>query len=83
MDRKTLEEYLQQAQGHVASGRQHIERQRLLVDKLDRDGHDTVAAELLLRTFALLAEGRPEVDRPKAEISAQAGDRSKPTLYRP
>lgn len=51
MDRKIVEDHLQQAREHVSSGRQHIKRQRVLVAELERDGHDTIAAELLLRTF--------------------------------
>lgn len=46
-----VEEHLLQAREHAALGKRHIERQRVLVSELERDGHDTTAALLLLRTF--------------------------------
>lgn len=51
MDRKIVEEHLQQARDHVALGREHLERQRVLVQRLTHDGHDGTEALKLLRTF--------------------------------
>jgi hypothetical protein len=51
MDRSMLEEYLRQARAHVERGKEHVIRQRALVEELERDGHDTTMARLLLRTF--------------------------------
>lgn len=46
-----VEEHLWQAREHVALGEQHVETSVVLVEKLERDGHDTTTALLLLRTF--------------------------------
>jgi hypothetical protein len=46
-----LEEHLRQARAHVELGKEHVIRQRALVERLERDGHDGTMARLLLRTF--------------------------------
>jgi len=45
MDRKSLtRRWLAQCEKHVAQGEAHVRRQRVLVAKLERDGHDDAAA---------------------------------------
>ena len=51
MDRTMLLDHLAQAERHVAQGDGHILRQRALIDRLHRDGHETSVAEDLLRRF--------------------------------
>ncbi len=46
-----LEQHLAQAEEHIALGQHHIARQRKLVAKLERDGHDTTDARRLLANF--------------------------------
>jgi hypothetical protein len=48
MDRSLLFELLAMTDRHVAEGEQHIARQRVLIDELERDGHDTKSAIELL-----------------------------------
>jgi hypothetical protein len=51
MDRTLLEEYLVEAERHVALGRRHITRQKELIAALERGGRDTTSAKALLTTF--------------------------------
>ena len=51
MERSILEQHLAQAEAHVAVGERHIARQRALVAKWERTGHDTTEARRLLHTF--------------------------------
>ena len=44
-------EHLSQAERHVAEGEMNVERQRILVENLAREGHDTERAEALLKQF--------------------------------
>jgi hypothetical protein len=41
MDRAMLKRHLAQAKVHVEVGRKHIVRQRKVIAKLERHGHDT------------------------------------------
>jgi hypothetical protein len=51
MDRSLLEQMLAQSREHVARGEEHLARQRLLIDELERDGHDSSQAWHVLRTL--------------------------------
>lgn len=51
MDRKIVEDHLRLAKEHAARGRQHVARQREIVDELEHDGHDTMMARTLLKTY--------------------------------
>jgi hypothetical protein len=52
IDRQLWEEYLAQAERHVADGEQHVARQRrAIVAELERDGHDASIARELLKIF--------------------------------
>ena len=51
MNRELLERSLAQAERHVIQGERHVARQRDLVARLERDGHDTSQAIQLLRQF--------------------------------
>jgi hypothetical protein len=51
IDRKLWHEHLAQADRHVAEGKQQVARQREIVAKLERDGHNAAAARDLLRLF--------------------------------
>jgi hypothetical protein len=43
--------HLEETDRHIAVGREHIARQREIINELDREGHDTSAAKQLLETF--------------------------------
>jgi hypothetical protein len=51
MDRAVLLQHLAQAERHVAEGEQHLLRQEELIAELDRDGHDTEKARVILDTL--------------------------------
>ena len=51
MDKALVRDHLEQARRHVADGDKHVARQRQLVAKLDRDGHDSSEARRLLEQF--------------------------------
>jgi hypothetical protein len=51
MDRAVLLQHLAQAERHVAEGDQHLLRQEELIAELDRDGHDTEKARVILDTL--------------------------------
>jgi len=46
--RGMLERHLEQAKRHAATGEKHLTRQRALITKLERDGHDASEAKTLL-----------------------------------
>ena len=48
MDQGTLQQHLAQAERHIARGVVHLARQRELIAKLDRAGHDTEEARTIL-----------------------------------
>jgi len=51
MDRQAEVERLAQTDRHIATAEQHITKQRLLIDNLRADGHDTKVAEEMLTGF--------------------------------
>ena len=51
MDRQAEVERLGQADQHIATAERRITKQRLLVEELRADGHDTKVAEEMLRGF--------------------------------
>jgi hypothetical protein len=51
IDRTMRERLLTQAQRHVASGQEHVGRQRERIAQLERDGHDAADAGKLLQLF--------------------------------
>ncbi len=66
-----LRKHLTQAEKHVASGEQHVRRQRELVAELERDGHDTAVAKQLLAEFERLWEMHiADRDRIQRELDA-------------
>jgi hypothetical protein len=50
-DRAMLERHLAKAEEHVERGAKIIERQRIIVAELERDGHNTAEALKLLAEF--------------------------------
>jgi hypothetical protein len=51
LDRQTEELRLARADRHITVAERHITEQRLRVDRLRADGHDTRTAEEMLREF--------------------------------
>ncbi len=51
VDRATLADHLRLAERHVADAIVHVERQRHLIEELQRDGHDTAPSRELLALF--------------------------------
>lgn len=51
MDRNAEVERLGQADRHITVAEEHIPKQRLLLDTLRKDGHDTKIAEDMLNGF--------------------------------
>jgi hypothetical protein len=72
MNRGLVIKHLQQAERHVAEGKQRIERQRELVAKLTAQGHDTSSAIDLLTVFeqtqAMHIAGRDRIHAELAEF---------------
>lgn len=48
MDRETLERHLALAEHHVDQGGGHLEKQRMILADLERDGHDPEQGRRLL-----------------------------------
>jgi hypothetical protein len=46
-----LEEHLLLAEEHIATGKRNIAKQRSIIHELERDGHDTAMAKMLLAQF--------------------------------
>jgi len=73
MDKAMMQDHLEQARRHVADGDKHVARQRKLVAKLDRDGHDSSEARRLLQQFEELQRlhigDRDRLVKKLAEIS--------------
>ncbi len=51
IDREMLRQHLGQSENSVTSGERLIARQRAIVTELQRDGHDTADAQMLLAAF--------------------------------
>jgi hypothetical protein len=69
MDAALLKQHLELAERHVLEGDRHVMRQRELVAELERDGHDTTDANILLRQFEdLLAVHIQHRDRLRTEL---------------
>jgi hypothetical protein len=69
-DRAMKMEHLSTADRHVAEGEMHVERQRILVENLARDRHDTKQAEALLKQFEeVLALHMQDRDRLLKELA--------------
>jgi len=72
MDRSTLERHLAMAERHVAEGEGHVARQRELVSKLIREGHQDMIPEAK-RFLALLEEMQAlhasDKDRLRAQLT--------------
>jgi hypothetical protein len=70
VDREMIMEHLSTADRHVAEGEMHVERQRILVENLARDRHDTKQAEALLKQFEeVLALHMQDRDRLLKELA--------------
>lgn len=77
MDRTTIVDHLEMAERHVREGQGHVERQRVLVSELGRDGHDTVRAVELLQQFEeLQALHIADRDRLRGELATLDGSLS-------
>ena len=48
MDRNILLQHLAQTKRHIAEGEEHLAQQTLLIEKLERHGHDSEDARALL-----------------------------------
>jgi hypothetical protein len=69
MDRQTLLDHLASAERHVSDAEIHIARQRELVAKMERDGHETgLARSLLLKFEELLAIHMADRERLRGEL---------------
>jgi hypothetical protein len=69
MDRALIERHLSQAEQHVLDGRGHVARQRRLIARLRRDGHDLGEAQDLLRILEeTLASHIADRDRLRQEL---------------
>ena len=69
MDRVLLMQHLVEAERHVTEGEYHVRRQRDLVEKLSKHGHDTRQAEVLLAEFEqTLTSHKFDRDRMRAEL---------------
>lgn len=62
MNRESLIAHLQQVERHVAEGERHLERQRQLVEELERDGYPSKTSRILLDLFEQL-QAEHEADR--------------------
>jgi len=51
MDRKILEDNLAIAERHLTLAREHVRRQREIVEKLLRDGHGATLSRQVLKTY--------------------------------
>ena len=56
MDREQTLQHLAEAEHHVAIGADHVARQRELIARLQRDGHDAAQAKQLLEQFEQLQQ---------------------------
>jgi hypothetical protein len=64
MEPMVFQEYLEQVERLVQEGERNVARQQQVVDALDRDGHNTGEAMMLLRQFEdLLAMWIADRDR--------------------
>jgi hypothetical protein len=76
VDRETAAQHSELANKHVSEGQRRVEAQLALVAKLERGGHDTLQAKILLeqfeRTLALQIETRDQ-------IMGELGESSKST----
>ena len=74
MNKRTIEEHLRQAEGHVSLGQRHVMRQQQIVAELERDGHDSRSARELLCTFEELQTMHvSDRDRLITELAEAAG----------
>jgi len=70
MDPNLIMDHLAQAEVHVAKGVNHIKRQRQMVEKLARDGHDITESTYLLGLFEeLQAMHVRDRDRLRAKLA--------------
>ena len=69
MDRAVLIDHLIKAERHIAKGDRILAQQRSLIYQLEQDGHDTSAAQALLRSMEeLQALHRADRERIRAEL---------------
>lgn len=73
MNRAMLEDHLTQAERHVVKGLEYVARQRELVGRLERDGHDIGRASALLVQFEeLQAMHVADRDRLRCELGLRS-----------
>src|SRR5215813_3574750 len=78
MDRKTLQQYLTQAEDHIDAARRRIERQARLANELRAHGRDTAMAERIARAIqghTSNAGGRSGRDREPAAAAREVAAR--------
>ena len=74
MDRATILAHLMQTERHVAQGESTVQKQRALISRLDKDGHDTTEARKLLGQFEeLQALHLADRDRLRAKLASTDG----------
>jgi hypothetical protein len=62
-DREAALQRLEEIDRHIALGKEHIARQREIIEELDSEGHDTTAAKELLETFLATQAAHEEHQR--------------------
>ena len=74
MDRNILLQHLAQTKRHIAEGEEHLAQQTLLIEKLERHGHDSEDARALLKTMIeTQALHKQDRDRVLKELFAPHG----------
>jgi len=68
--RDLLKDHLAQAERHIAEGRDHVERQRQIVEEVVRRGEDARRSTVLLELFEETLAGHvQERDRLRSELA--------------
>lgn len=75
MDPQMIKRHLAQAEQHVAEGEKHLIRQRELIAKLERDGHDTKEATAFLEQLEEM-QGMHVADRDRLKNELRNADRT-------
>ena len=69
-DPQMIADHLAQAERHVADAQEQVQRQREVIAKLKRDGHDARLANKLLDNFVALAAAHiADRDRLRGELA--------------
>ena len=83
MLRAMILEHLAQAERHVGAGESTLQKQRALIARLEKNGHDTGNAQDLLRQFeALQSIHVADRDRLRAELTTMKNESVEDTVLR-